>query len=29
METTGQFSERFDAFLGLPYHMLDKLSIRD
>lgn len=29
METTGNFSEKIDAYLGLPYHMLDKMSMRE
>jgi hypothetical protein len=29
METTGNFAERIDEYLGLPYHMLDKMSVRE
>lgn len=29
MELTGQFSDRVDNLLGLPYHLLDQLSIRE
>ena len=29
METTGNFAERIDAYLGLPYHMLDQLSMKE
>lgn len=29
METTGLHSEKVDMWLGLPYHQLDQLSIRE
>jgi hypothetical protein len=29
METTGLHSDKVDTWLGLPYHQLDSLSVRD
>jgi hypothetical protein len=29
METSGHFSNKVDSWLGIPYHMLDQLAIRD
>lgn len=29
MQTTGQFAARVDQWLGLPYHTLDKMPVRD
>ena len=29
METTGLHSDKVDTWLGLPYHALDQLSVRE
>ena len=29
LQTTGDFAEALDAKLGLPYHMLDRMPVRE